>query len=241
MGLPLVIPNCVQVRLLWAISGTGGVNVLHAITTGSVVVNQTLANTIGSAIKAAYTARLSSLQGPGSAIVRVGVRDLRGPNLAEFLDSGALVNGVGVGDPLPSQLAACVTLRTANSGKSFRGRVYVGGFNEAQNDASGLTATAANTASVNFLADVQATLQANGMNLAVATRPAEAKVITETTNHNDGTTTVRTLSRQTAKNGLATAVTLIAARDAAWQTQRRRNNGRGAVPTALTSVFERSV
>jgi hypothetical protein len=227
--------------LLWALNGAGGVNVLHAIVTGSVVVNQALANTLGSSIKTAYTARLAPLQGPGSAIVRVGVRDLRGPNLAEFLDSAALVAGSGVGDPLPSQLASCITLRTANSGKSFRGRVYISGFNEAQNDPNAVAATATNTACVNFLADVQAALQANGMNLAVATRPAEEEIITKTTNHANGTTTVRTLSHQTAKNGLATAVNAIVARDAAWQTQRRRNNGRGAPPTLLTNVFEREV
>jgi hypothetical protein len=240
MALPLVIPNCVQVRLLWILTGTGGVNVLHAITTGSVTVNQTLANTIGSGAKAAFTARLAPLMTGGVALARVGVRDLRGPNLAEFLDSGAVTPGTGVGDPLPSQLAACITLRTANSGKSFRGRAYISGFSEAENDASGTTVVAANTAAVNFLADIQALLQANGMNLAVATRPAEAKVLTETTNHNDGTTTVRTLSRQTAKNGLATAVNAIVARDAAWQTQRRRNNGRGSPPT-LFSVYEKAI
>lgn len=241
MPLPLVIPSCVQIRLLWVLTGSGGVNVLHGVVTGSVVVNQALANIIGSGVKAAFTARLATfMNGTNVALARVGVRDLRGPNLAEFLDSGAIAGATGVTDSLPSQTAACITLRTANSGKSFRGRVYISGWDEAANDATGTTAVAANTAAVNFLADIQSLLRANGMDLAVATRPAEEQIITRTTNHQNGTTTVRTLSHQTAKNGLATPVTAIVARDAGWQTQRRRNNGRGAPPT-LFSVYEKSV
>ncbi len=237
MALPLVIPNCVEVRLLWILNAQLGVNVLHGNVTGSVTVNLALANAIGSAVKSAYTANLAGLQTVNVALARIGVRDLRSAHLPEFLDTGALVSGSGTGDSLPNQNAACITLRTGLSGKSFRGRVFISGFNELQNDSGGLTVAAANAASVSFLTAVSNALTANGLALSVASRPAERKTLVETTFHNDGTTTTRTLSQQTAKSGTSTAVTSIAARDANWQSQRRRANGRGVPPT-LFAVAE---
>lgn len=231
MALPLVIPSCIQVRLLWTLNGQLGVNVLHGNVTGSVTVNQALANTLGSAIKSAFTTNFGTLMNGSVALARVGVRDLRSANQAEFLDTGALVGGTGAGDSLPNQNCACITLRTALSGKSFRGRVYISGFTEAENSGTGLTVQAANDASVAFITAIDAALRSNGMVLSVASRPQEEKILTETTNHANGTTTVRTLSHQTAKPGTSQAVTVIAARDANWQSQRRRGNGRGVNPS----------
>jgi hypothetical protein len=219
------------VRLLYSLSNQLAVNVLHANVTGAVVVNQALANTLGSAIKSAFSSNLGTHMAAGSVLARVGVRDLRSANLPEFLDTGSLTAGTGVGDALPTQDAACITLRTALSGKSFRGRVYISGFTEADNDANGFTTAAANTACVAFLVAVQAAMNTSGMILSVASRPAEEKILTETTNHANGTTTVRTLSHQTPKSGTSQAVTSIAARDGFWQSQRRRGNARGVPPT----------
>lgn len=237
MALPLVIQNCIQVRLLFVLAGQLGVNVLHGTVTGGVVVNQALANTLGSAIKSAWSSNLGAHCPPSTALVRVGVRDLRSANLTEFLDTGAAVGGIATAvDALPAQNAAVVTLRTALSGKSFRGRVYISGFSEAENDVNGNTATAANTAAVAFIAAVQGAMTTSLITLAVASRPAERKTLVETTFHADGTSTARTLSTTTAKAGGAQNVTSVAARDANWQSQRRRSNGRGAPPTLLADI-----
>lgn len=231
MAVSPVINNCVQVRLLLVVANQGAVNVLNALTTGNVTVDQTLANTVGAAIKTAWTNNLAALMPASSSLVRVGVRDLRVANSAEFLDGGAAVVGTAVGDALPAQDALVMTLRTAKSGKSFRGRTYIGGFGEGQNGPNGTAAQTAADGAVAFMTGVQNALVAAAMKLGVASRPAERKTIVETTFHNDGTSTVRTISQTTAKSGGIEAVTLVQARDLRWDTQRRRNNGRFSAPT----------
>jgi len=238
MAIPLVIPNTVQVRLLWSLSGSLGINVLHAIAPGGYTVNQTTANTLGAAVKSAFSANLGATMNGSVAIVRVGLRDLRTANSAEFLDSGAAVGGTGTGDMLPASVASAVTLRTAKAGKSFTGRVYISGFIEAENDANGSTSSAAASAAVGFMVGVQSAMTASGLQLAVASRPSEEKIVVETTNHNDGTTTLRTLSHTTAKPGQSTPVTAVQSRTASWESQRRRTNGRGVAPAGLFPVAE---
>lgn len=44
---------------------------------------------------------------------------------------GTIIVGEVSGDPLPPQAAVVVTLRTANRGRSGRGRIYLSGFSEA--------------------------------------------------------------------------------------------------------------
>lgn len=238
MAISPVIANAVQVRLAWNIAGQGAYNVLNAQASAGVVVNQALAETLGSAIKSAYTSNLQAVTGLTSGLIRVGVRDLRVPNAAEFLDTGAGIPGAATGDPLPGFVSACFTLRTAKSGKSFRGRVYLGGFTEADNDTSGSAALAIATAGVNFLNAVKAAMTASQLTWAVASRPSEAYIINKTTTHNDGTTTTKTLTRVTAKSGGVEPITSVSSRSGAWETQRRRTNGRGVLPTSLGPVAE---
>lgn len=229
-----IIPATVEVRLLWIFGGQGAVNVLHAIAPGGFVVNQTTTNTLGAAVKSAYTANLATQQPPSTSLVRVTMRDKRVAAAAEFLDTGAAVPGTGTADdPLPPQTAMCITLRTAQSGKSFRGRTYLGGFGELSNQTGGLIAGPASTAGIAFMNAVSAAMTSSGLTFAVSTRAAEASVLQRVTNHADGTTTTTVLSRTTAKSGNSTPVTLLQSRNAVWETQRRRNNGRGAQPTAF--------
>jgi hypothetical protein len=234
MPVSPVIANTVQVRLLWVLSGQGAMNVLHAIKVGSVTVNQALADTLGVAIKSAFVSNLGTQMNTSVGLVRVGVRDLSTANQAEFLDSNATSAGTGLGDSLPQQTAVCVTLRTALSGKSFRGRVYLGGFSEAENDPGGNSLQAVSTASVAFMTAVSNALIASSMNLAVASRPAEAYTITKFTQHSDGTTSTDTIGRGAARAGQSNRVTSLSVRDLRWESQRRRSNGRGAAPSLLT-------
>lgn len=234
MPISQIVPNTIEVRTLGVIANQLAINVFHAIA-GSAVVNQALANTLGAAIKAAWTANLGALCPSQTSLVRVGVRDLRVEHGPEFLDAGAAVVGTGVGDVLPGQVALCLTLRTAQAGKSFRGRTYLGGFMETQNDASGFATQATQTAAVAYMTAVSNALTGSQLTLAVTTRPAERVVVTRTTFHNDGTTTVKTLSQQTAKPGNSTPITLIQSRNGYWETQRRRSNTRGAPPALLSS------
>lgn len=198
----LVVANAAQLRLIWALSGQlYALNVLGVVNSGAVAITQALANTLGTAIKAALTssghgATVSNVVGLAS----VGIRDIRSANTAEFLDTGAATMGTNVSDLLPPQTALVVTLRTAQAGRSFRGRVYLPGFGESANSTTGtITST---TFCVDFVAAIQAALVSSSLNLGVLSRPREAPL--------------------SPSAGFVTPVTSIVARDAVWDTQRRR-------------------
>jgi hypothetical protein len=238
---PLVVTNAVQVRLLGTVAAQGSVTVLHAQKSGGLVITQALANTVGAAIKAAWTSRFGTLCPSGATLVRVGLRDLTTANQTEFLDTGGGVGGTAVAESLPAQVAACVTLRTAESGKSARGRAYFGGFTETENLAGGVMSGAVASAIVSFMTDVQAALTASTMTLAVLSRPAYAYVITKTWTFPAGGTEDEVIGRGTARTGRILPVTTIQSRNTAWETQRRRNNGRGAVPTAFSGALQADI
>lgn len=238
MAASPIIPNCVEVRLLWIYGGQGAVNVLHAQAPGGYVVNQTTANALGSSIKGTAWSPFASSQSTQTSLVRVGLRDKRTVGAPEFLDQGAAVVGTETGDALPPQVAACITLRTAGSGKSFRGRVYVGGGGEADNAGAGIMTTGFQTAAVNWITAIQAAMTAAGLTLAVATRAAELATIVKTTFHADGSETVKTLSREVAKAANTYPVTIIQSRNQGWETQRRRNNTRGTIPSVYSAGIE---
>lgn len=227
MAVSPVVNNAVQVRLIWSLGPELAINVLNGVASAGVTVNQGFANTLGAAIKSSFTAQLAAQMHPSTALQKVGVRDLRQANMPEFRDSGTFVAGTGTGDPLPKQTALCVTLRTAASGKSFRGRVYLGGFTEAANDANGAILAATTTAALAFLNAVGANFTASGLTVGVLSRPAEHYTVVKTVFHNDGTTTTDTVSNVSAKAGGITAVTAYEARNTRWESQRRRDNARG--------------
>lgn len=233
---PLVVANAVQVRLMFSINNAGAFNVVHARKGGATTVTQALANAVGSAIKSAWSTNIGPLAYPGTGLIRVGVRDLTAPNQPEYLDTGAIAAGTGTGDPLPANVASCVTLRTAMTGKSKRGRVYIGGFTEAQNDAAGNTATTAANAAVSFVQAVSAALLAQGLTFAILSRPSYAYVDNRSWTLPNGETEVDVIGRGNARSGGLEDVTLIQSRNAGWESQRRRTNGRGGAPTIFSPI-----
>lgn len=196
----LIVPNAAQLRILWANGGQlYAVNVLGVVA-NAVAITQALTNTIGAAIKTAFTS--SGYAGSCSTVItlaNVGLRDVRTGNAPEFIDSGAAVAGTPGTQPLPPQVALCVTLRTALAGQSFRGRVYLPGYDESVNVGGALTGSGG---AVSFVSGIQSALQANGLNLGVLSRPAPDAV--------------------PPRAGFITPVTAVILRDAVWDTQRRR-------------------
>lgn len=192
----LVVPSAVLIRLIWAVSGTPfAVNVLGARKSGASTIDQTLTNTIGTAIKGSFTAgtldtRLNSVV----SLATVAIRDISAPNLPEFRDSGGAAASTGSAGLLPPQVALCATLRTAKAGKNYRGRYYQGGWDQSQNTATGTAAAAASTDLLAFLTAVQGNLTASGLTLAIVSR---------------------TLAQ-------VTDVTGIQVRDSVWDTIRKR-------------------
>lgn len=229
----MVVPAGAEVTLYFTINGNLAINRLGALITGTPVFNQALADVLGSGIKSTWTTNLGGLCATTTALVRIGVRDLRNDNLPEFRDTGASVAGVGVGEPLPGSVAFVLTLRTAVTGKSGRGRIYLGGFTEAQNGPNGTALGAVQTGAINFVNGVDTNLQGSGLKLAVVTRPQPDVRIVKTTTFGDGTTEVKTLSHQTAKPGRAVGTNFHESRNLSWESQRRRINGRGLPPALL--------
>lgn len=198
----LIVPNAAQMRLIWSLSGQlYALNVMGVVNSGGVAITQALANTLGTAIKAALT---SSTHGASVhttvALANIGIRDIRTANAPEYIDTGGATAGTGTGDILPLQVALCITLRTAFSGRTFRGRCYLPGWNETSNGVTGVVTSTANA--VGFITAIKSTLVSNSLDLGVIHRPTESPL--------------------PVTSGFITPVTSIVARDAVWDTQRRR-------------------
>jgi hypothetical protein len=235
---PLVVANACIVRTLWTLAGQGAVNVYGA-RVGTATINQALAESLGTAIKSAFTSNLGSIFTPNTTLVRVGVRDIRAANLPEFRDTSPPVSGTAVAsDSLPKAAAVCVTLRTAGSGKSHRGRSYIGGWNEAENDANGNTLATANTAAVNFVSGIRGAMTANALTMVVLSRPAFRETIVETSFDAAGNVLETHTTTHNARPGFITDVTALESRTTQWEYQRRRDNGRGGLATLLTPVAQ---
>lgn len=228
------VANAGFLKVYWSLGGQLAINVYGVRVPAGVTITQALADTVGAAVKAGYTANLAPLQPAANAVIRVGLRDFRTPNQPEFRDSGGIAAGTApTADALPRGVALCVTLRTGLAGKSFRGRTYLPGFNETQNDGSATTVSAASAAAVTYVTSIKNALEASAMFLAVLSRPTDRTVLTRTIFHPDGTTTTDTLSDESARVGGVTDVTTIEARNNTWEYQRRRDNSRGGSAPAL--------
>lgn len=234
----VLVAGAAQLKVYFSINGELCINVYGLRVTGTPVFGQSLIDTIGASVKAVWGSNMGPHCSVNCQLLRVGIRDLRQDHLPEWRETAASVVGTGVGDGLPSKDALCVTLRTAQTGKSFRGRTYLSGWTEAENTTSGVAANSAVTAALNYLSALNATsLQPSGFLIGVLTLPQEEKIVTEVTNHANGTSTSRQLSHQTAKPGGITQVTAFESRNAAWESQRRRGNQRGGNQvSALTST-----
>jgi hypothetical protein len=206
----LVIANTVLLRVMWSGGGRSWQQVFAARgNPGLPVVDQGLADALSTAWGAQMSASgLLPLLSTGVTFTGLAVRDISAANKAEFISAAGEMAGTGLGDLLPLSVAACVTLRTAGAGKSFRGRTYFSGFIESENDASGRQAAAVNTAVVSLLNNFNTQLGAHTLALAVASRPADA-------------VTIPAISRP-ARTGQSNPVTSIIARNTKWESQRRR-------------------
>ena len=238
---PLVISGCIQVKLAFVGIGGAAYNVLHFTKAGSATIDQTDAEAIDAAAKTAWTANMAPRCASNVGLARASVRDLSSPNQPEYAGSGATVVGSDpAGDSLPGGVALCVTIRTALSGKSFRGRVYVGLWNENNNDLNGLPVPAAATAAVGFLSDFATAMESLGFVLGVASRPANASQLIRRTGLPNGDIQEEVLSSTTQKAGTITPFTALQSRTLAWETQRRRQNGRGGQIAALAATTSRA-
>jgi hypothetical protein len=200
----VVVPQAAFLRLIWGVSGVAyAVNVIGVRNASAVAITQALTNTIGAAVKTSFaTSGLNAQLATIVTLMNVGLRDIATANKPEFLDAGAAVAGTMAGDMLPPQTALCVTLRTALAGRSFRGRVYLPGWAEGANAATGVASAAASTAAAAFMVGVGTALATSGLDGGVVSRPAPLAV--------------------PPRAGFVTSVSAYVVRDLVWDTQRRR-------------------
>lgn len=172
----VIIPNCIQVRLLWSLpNARTAVNVLHASVAGGFSPTSTIAEAIFTAIKAAagwtsWKARVNT----GISLAGVDLRDMRSYNQPLVASTSAASAGTGAGTALPPGDALVVTLRTANAGRGYRGRVFLPGLDSSALAAGGVAAAGTVTDSAAFVTAVQAALTGQSMTMAIA-QPARAQ------------------------------------------------------------------
>lgn len=171
---PVFIPNCVSLRLIWQLpNGKTASNVLHASYTVQPARTQAFLNTIFTMVSTAFTASShSNSLHTSCSLTAVGIRDMAQTTPAggygELLSNLAAVPGAGTGDPLPANVSFVVSLKTGGRGQANRGRVYLPGFTEATNGATGQISDAARNAAVDFLGRIDAGLTTNNLELAIA-------------------------------------------------------------------------
>jgi hypothetical protein len=205
-----VITGAAVLKLQWSGVTRTWLNVLGLRATGAFpVIDQALANAIHTTVNTSLTASgLLPHLASTTIFERISIRSLNAAAQPEINSTGTPTAGGGTTDPLPLNNAVCVTLRTALAGKSFRGRTYIAGYDEAANDAGGRVLAAANEGARAFLANLNANLAAQGFTLAVLSRATDAVTIPAIT--------------RPARTGQVNAVTAVIMRDTKWESQRRR-------------------
>lgn len=207
----IVIPNAVQVRLIWTLPNAKTVyNVMHGSVAGGFSATSAVAEAIFTAIKASagWTSLKANLSS-GVSLVGVDLRDMRSANQPLVASTSGASAGTGAGVALPPGDALTVTLRTAGAGRGFRGRVYLPGFDSTAVAAGGVAAAGTVTNSTSFVTAVQTALSASGITLAIA-QPARQQY------------TGKTGAVHSARGAGLQPVTSIVTRNNVFDHQRRR-------------------
>lgn len=199
---PVIIPNAVQLTLLWSDSGREWVNVIHLRKFGGFSVTQVTADQINAAVVAALqddpvgpaTSFMDAFLATDAGYRGLILTDISVANGPQFFSSGETNLTGFAGEVLPRDVAFVVTLRTALRSRRGRGRVFFGGAGLLALD-SGLITQVAADAAVHFLEELNGALVALGASTAVASR---ADLVVRD-------------------------VTAFDARDLRWDTQRRRD------------------
>lgn len=171
---PEVIPNCVQVRLNFSTANGSWHMIIHG-TKGSTTVDETLANSVATAIGSAVTSSgMTTYMAAGGSFDGVWVKDLTTANNASFESNVAGVPAAGATTPESEAVAICITKQTAKAGKEFRGRMYFGGLDGAAvADGKNMTG-GAKIAAGNFGEAVRTALNGAGIPMVLAQRALQA-------------------------------------------------------------------
>lgn len=170
---PALIPGVAAIRLIWQLPNQKiANNVLHGHYTGTPITTQTAINALMTSIGAAFTARLATSCAPTFQLNAVGYRDMAdaggGTGHGEIVSNLGAIVGTGTGDVLPPSISFVVSLKTGLAGQANRGRVYLTGFTEANNQPGGIATDTLKNACVAFMGDVNAAFTAISHPLCIA-------------------------------------------------------------------------
>lgn len=127
IGGPKIIPNCAEVRIGFTTAHSSAAYcILTGRYTGAFATTQTQVNSaLSSLVSGATWTALAAFWPTTTGIGSVSVRDLNSAGNAYINSSGPAGLGTSVSAAVPSEMAVCVTFRTAKAGTGFRGRMYV--------------------------------------------------------------------------------------------------------------------
>jgi len=134
-----------------------------------------MAETLFTAFKTAFTS-----SGYAAAILptvqfeAVSLKDLRTANQPILLSSSAPVVGTSSGNPISIGSALVVSLQTAQSGRQFRGRVFLAGMSDATLADARTFNAGMGAAAVSFITGIMGALSSNSMPLGLAQRALAA-------------------------------------------------------------------
>lgn len=212
VGGPVVIPFAVQVVLNWSIAGgKTGHNVLYGRSTGVPAPTVAQAQSIFSALTtgglwtsfATHLANVVSLTG-------VTLTSVHSAGQPSFVSTGAGVAGTNAAVAMPSEMAVCVTLRTALRGASNRGRMYIPGYAVDQVIAGNLISATCVTDTAAWANNIRTVLSAQSYTWAIGQRERVAYI------GNTGT------AHPARAANCSVDVTSAIVRDNRWDSQRRR-------------------
>lgn len=213
MANPKNIPNGGHIVLDWEIEGVPMKNVIGIMGTQAVPVNQALADTIDTMVKAQFASSgLQALLTSQVQLVSVTTRSLNAPAEAPFVGEGGAVAGTlptTGADMLPLATAYVISFKTAKAGREFRGRTSLPGFNETNNDAVGDISAAAGSAALIFIGNIRNNLP-SGLRFAINSRWLPVRL-----NHKG--------EELPERQPFVTEVVSVTSRSQRWSTQRRRS------------------
>lgn len=183
-------------------------NTTHWIIRGGGVWTPVIMDQLGDAYADWWGTNMQGLTVAGYVKSEIVITQLAVNGFQRIITDGLPLSGSLVGDGLPLNVAACVTLSTGRSGRAGRGRFYAGCLGEGATTGSRFSAGFVN--SINSAFDALVNLE------AVSGDPQFALVVYSTE--------LNSLPRPT---GLATEVTSAYLRDNVVDSQRRRLPGRG--------------
>jgi hypothetical protein len=204
--MPFVpVPNTLQAELRFLWEGQRVENTLYF--EGSAGVSPSLATDLGDALIGWWDTNFKALTTDTMSLEEVYLTDLTSATSFTVSDtSGLPLAGTNVSDSSPNNVAHCVSFRTAQRGRSGRGRNYVGGITEADLDGSVISALARAAHVVAYDILVGAGAFVPGLQWVVVSRFTGGAPRT---------------------TGLAIPITNVLSVDAIVDSQRRRLPGRG--------------